>query len=65
MVVAKRVILRLWKSTSPPCFVVWLNYMIPCHHLEEDRYSYSYCEFVRFGGAFINYSHYIEDSYIV
>ena len=41
MVVAKPVILRDWKSASPPCFKKWLNDMISCIYLEEIRFTLS------------------------
>ena len=57
LVVAKRVILREWKSSSTPCFKVWLNDMVSCLYLEELRYTMSdnYTKFFRVWGPFIDY----------
>uniref|UniRef100_A0A671XVP2 Reverse transcriptase domain-containing protein n=1 Tax=Sparus aurata TaxID=8175 RepID=A0A671XVP2_SPAAU len=57
MVVAKRVILRDWKSASPPCFKKWLNDMVSCIYLEEIRYTLSdaHHKFLEVWGPFIEY----------
>lgn len=39
LVVEKPVILREWKSPSPPCSKRWLNNMVSCNYLEEMCYS--------------------------
>ncbi len=41
MVIAKRVVLREWKSESPPCFRKWQNEMVSCFYLDEIRYTLS------------------------
>lgn len=57
MVIAKRVILREWKSASPPCFKKWLNDMVSCIYLEEIRYTLSvtHHKFLEIWGLFILY----------
>lgn len=57
MVIAKRVILREWKSCSPPCFKQWLNDMVSCLYLEELRYTISdnCTKFFKIWGPFIDY----------
>lgn len=57
MVIAKRVILREWKSASPPCFRKWLNDMVSCVYLEEIRYTLSdaHHKFIDIWGPFIEY----------
>ena len=57
MVVAKPVILRDWKSASPPCFKKWLNDMISCIYLEEIRFTLSdaHHKFLEVWGPFIEY----------
>ena len=57
MVVAKRVILRDWKSVSPPCYKKWLNDMVSCIYLEEIRYTLSdtHHKFLEVWGPFIEY----------
>lgn len=47
MVAAKRVILRDWKSVSPPCFKKWLNDMVSC--------IYTHHKFLEVWGPFIEY----------
>jgi len=56
-VVAKRVILREWKSSTPPCFKKWLNDMVSCIYLEEIWYSLSdsYHKFLDMWGPFNGY----------
>ena len=39
MMVAKRIILREWKSTVPPCFQRWLAEMASVIHLEKMRFN--------------------------
>ena len=57
MVIAKRVILRKWKSVSPPCYKKWLNDMVSCLYLEEIRYTLSNnsAKFLKIWGPFIDY----------
>ena len=57
MIVAKRVVLREWKSVSPPCYKKWLNDMVSCIYLEEIRYTLSDTRhrFLDIWGPFIDY----------
>ncbi|CAI5656405.1 unnamed protein product [Oreochromis niloticus] len=57
MIVAKRLILRAWKSPSPPLFRVWLREMIACLYIEEVRYRLAdtHVKFVEIWGPFLNH----------
>ncbi len=41
MIIAQRVILRKWKSTSPPCFAKQLSDTVSCLYLKESKNSSS------------------------
>lgn len=51
MVVAKKIILLDWKTSSPPCFKKWLNEMISVIH-SESRLSH---RFLKIWDPFLNY----------
>lgn len=57
MIIAKRVILKEWKSAAPPCFKRWLNDMVSCLYLEEVRFSLSTSQdkFEKIWGPYISY----------
>ena len=39
MVIAKKMILKLWKSDTVPQFKIWLDELISILHMEKVRYS--------------------------
>lgn len=41
MVIAKRCILKMWKSDSPPKFEAWLRELVGILHIEKLRYEIS------------------------
>lgn len=57
MVIAKRVILKEWKATTPPIYTKWLNEVMSCLYLEEIRYKLTdnHDKFTKIWGPFVNH----------
>lgn len=58
MVVAKRIILKDWKATAPPCFQKWLAEMVSVLNLEKIRLNESKSlNFSKIWGPFLQHLH--------
>lgn len=59
MVVAKKLILLTWKSTTPPCFAHWLKEMLSIIQMERLRLHKPNAQnrFERISGPFLAQSH--------
>lgn len=57
MTIAKRVILREWKASTPPSYSRWLNEVMSCLYLEEIRYKLTdnHDKFTKIWGPFISH----------